>query len=91
MMSKKPNVEKILVNLAKRGMAKGNVFGAPPAKQARKVELEAKLADEPRLVRMNFDLPDSLRKKLKAKALSEDRTVRDVLEELVRGYVEGKQ
>ena len=69
-------------------MAKKNVFGAP-VKERVKEELEAKLADEPRLVRVNFDLPEDLRKKLKARALAEDRTVREVMVELVRQYVSG--
>lgn len=47
-------------------------------------------ADEPDRVQVNVRLPEDLRKQVKFKAVLEDTSLQDVVEGLLRAWVEGK-
>lgn len=71
-------------------MAKKNPFSTPaPAKSQIKEELAAQLADEPRLVRINFDVTQEMRNRFKARCAAEGKNMRDVMTELVKAYLQG--
>lgn len=43
-----------------------------------------------KIVRMNFNMPLSLRKAFKLKATTDDKEMKQALYELMKGYVDGK-
>ncbi len=46
--------------------------------------------EKDKIVRMNFNMPLSLRKAFKLKATYDDKEMKEALYELMQGYVEGK-
>ena len=54
-------------------------------------QASAKSNDEKdKIVRMNFNMPLSLRKAFKLKATADDKEMKQALYELMKGYVDGK-